>query len=82
MIKLLNNKTIKFYLSVMLSVLKLLFLNVLLFLFLSFFGAFSTRPYIEFVKQYWINDVQLLYFWMSFAFSLLVNYVYLKSENN
>jgi len=62
MIKLLNNKTIKFYLSVMISVLKLLCLNMLLFLFLSLFGAFSTRPYIEFVKQYWINDVQLLYF--------------------
>jgi len=82
MIKLLNNKTIKFYLSVMLSVLKLLGLNVLLFLFLSFFGAFSTKPYIEFVKQYWVNEIQLLYFWMSFAFSLLVNYAYLKSENN
>jgi len=80
MIKLLNNKAIKFYLSVMLSVLKLLCLNVLLFLFLSFFGAFSTKLYIEFVKQYWINDIQFLYFWMSFAFSLLVNYVYLKSE--
>jgi len=82
MIKLLNNKTIKFYLSVMLSVLKLLFLNVLLFLFLSFFGAFSTKPYIEFVKQYWVNDIQLLYFWMSFSFSLLVNYAYFKSENS
>jgi len=77
---LLNNKTIKFYLSVILSVLKLLYLDVLLFLFLSFFGAFSTRPYIEFVKEYWINDIQFLYFWMSFAFSLLVNYAYLKSE--
>lgn len=80
MIKLLNDNTIKLYLSVILSVLKLLYLDVLLFLFLSFFGAFSTKPYIEFVKQYWINDIQLLYFWMSFSFSLLVNYVSLKSE--